>query len=340
MQKSLKKSATGMIAIMTVVMVISAFATINKAYAVDIQPPISMWMDPPQINYTTATLNVGDKFNVTVWVNAQNDTVTQQVFTWQIKVGFDPSLLVCTGAGYSAGTISQFFQGQTTIPVTPVISATDVAFGETLLSGNKTGNASLCWIEFQVGAAPNDTTPTLSSNLEFMGLPTADTFLLDPDLNAVSSLVGYNATFNYSVAAADTTPPTIGEVSTTPSGNEIQENTAVSVNATITDDPAGSGVANAILSYTVDNGTTWTNVTLTSSGTTWSGTIPGQVNGAKVSYFITAIDNAGNSANTPTGETAFSYNVIPEFTVAILIALMTLLTVAMIAYRKKLVRLP
>jgi hypothetical protein len=129
-------------------------------------------------------------------------------------------------------------------------------------------------------------------------------------------------------------------VSTTPSGNQIQQNTAVSVNVTVSDNSGGSGVANATLSYSINNGTTWTNVTMTSSGTTWSGTIPGQVNGTKVWYFITASDIAGNTANTPTGTAAFSYDVIPEFTVAILIAMMAVLAVAMIAYRKKIVRLP
>jgi hypothetical protein len=337
MQKSLKKSATGMIAIMTVVMVIFAFATINKAYAVDVQPPISMWMDPPTINYTTATLNVGDKFNVTVWVNSQNSTLDQQIFTWQIKMGFDSSVLTCTRAGYTGGTTSQFFQGMTTVPVVPVIEAAAVSFGETLLSGNKSGSGSLCWIEFEIMIAPNTTNPTISSNLNFTGLPTADTFLLDPDLNPLSSLVAYNATLNYSLPPPDTTPPTIGTVTRNPSG-DVSENQTVTVTANITDDVA---LFNATLSYTTDN-STWTNASMSNggSGSSYSGTIQGQLNGTTVWYYITAFDTAGNQASTPSAPYSASYNVIPEFAVAILLVMLTILAGAMIAYRKKLVRLP
>jgi hypothetical protein len=336
MQKSLKKSATGMIAIMTVIMVISAFAAINKAYAVDIQPPVSMWIDPPMNNFTTATTNVGDRFNVTVWINTDNGTLT--TFTWQLTIGFDSSFLTCTRAGYTAGTTSEFFQGMTTVPVQAVITNASIMTGESLMgSENKTGNASLCWLEFEIMSAPNQTTPTLSTNLNFTGAPDSDTFLLTPDLNTVVECVYYNATFNYSLPPPDTTPPTIGTVTRDPSG-PVSENATVTVTANITDDVA---VYNATLSYTTDN-STWTNASMSNggSGSLYNGTIQGYLNGTIVWYYITAFDTAGNQASTPSAPYSASYNVVPEFTAAVLLVMLTILAGAMIAYRKKLVRLP
>jgi hypothetical protein len=280
---------------------------------------------------------MGDKFNVTLWANTYQDANNSVIFTWQITVNFNASLLSATRVGYSNGSISDFFKGHSTIPVTPIITSTSASTGESLIGTDSRapGNGSLCWVEMQINQEPTGNA-TITDTLD---INNTDTFLLTGDLNEVSS-AKYSAQYNYGPAPLDVTPPTIGTVSTTPSGNQIQQNTAVSVNATISDNSGGSGVANATLSYSINNGTTWTNVTMTSSGTTWSGTIPGQVNGTKVWYFITASDNAGNSAHTPTGTAAFSYDVIPEFTVAILIAMMAVLAVAMIAYRKKIVRLP
>jgi hypothetical protein len=325
-----------MIAIMTVIMVISAFAAINNAYAVDIQPPVSMWIDPPMSNFTTATTNVGDKFNVTVWINTDNTTLV--AYTWQLTIGFDSSFLTCTRAGYTAGTTSQFFQGKTTVPVTAVITNTSIMTGESLMGdANMTGNASLCWIEFEIMNAPNENTTTLSTNMNFTGAPNSDTFLLTPDLNTVMELATYNATFNYSLPPPDTTPPTINTVTRDPSG-EVSENASVTVTADITDDVA---VYNATLSYTTDNAT-WTNASMSNvgQGNLYNGTIPGYLNGTTVWYFVTAFDTAGNQASTPSAPYSAYYNVVPEFTVAVLLVMLTILAGAVIAYRKKLVRLP
>jgi len=142
------------------------------------------------------------------------------------------------------------------------------------------------------------------------------------------------------VAPPDTTLPTISAVTRDPSGAQVSENASVTVVATITDETGGSGVKNATVFYTIDN-STYTDVAMSSNGTTWTGVIPGQVNGTKVHFNVTAYDNAGNMATLDGFDVAtYNYAVIPEFTVAILVAMFAILTVAMITYRKKLVRIP
>lgn len=338
MQKTLKRSAAGILAIMSLVIVVFAFAAVNKAYAVDLQPPVSMWIDPPINNFTTSTLSVGDKFNVTVWINTHNTTLDVPIYVWQLTIGFDASVLTCTNVSYTAGTTSQFFQGLGIVPVIPDIKNGSLLFGESLIgTAEKSGNGSLCTIEFKVLSQPNATTPTVTSNLNFTGVPIVDTFVLTSNLDNVLPFTAYNATFNYSLPPADTTPPTIGTVTRNPSG-AVSENQSVTVTANITDNV---GLKNATLSYTTNN-STWTNVAMSNggSGNSYNGTIPGQLNGTAVWYYITAFDNAGNNASTLSSPYSYSYTVIPEFTIAIVFVMLAILAGAMIVYRKKLVRLP
>jgi hypothetical protein len=339
-RKSFRKTVISVIAVMTVALVIFGFAAVNKVNAVSIQPPLSIWIDPPVLNLTTTNTHVGDKFNVTVWINDANDTFSVAVFNWQVTVGFNTTWLTWTRAGYTGTGKSQFFANLTTIPVSPVLTVNnEVQFGESLFSGGVVGNGTLCWIEFQITMAPNETTGTLTSPLEFHGAPSSDTFVLTEDVNTVSSLVVYNATVNYSLPPPDDVPPTIENVQRTPSG-DVSENQSVTVTADITDNAGGSGVANATLSYSTDN-MTWTDAAMTQNGNTWSGDVPGQLNGTRVWYKITAFDNAGNNATKyETDMTPYYYDVVPEFASAVLIIMMVALTATMIACRKRFIRLP
>ena len=334
-KKNFKKSVTSTIAIITVALAIFGVAAANKAYAVDIQPPVSMWLDPPTFNFTTGDIHVNDKFNVTVWVNTENSTV----FTWQAMVAFDPTLLTCTKAGYTGGAKSQFFEDFSPVGVAPNIKGDSVTHGETLLTGAASGNGSLFWIELQIMMEPNETIGPLNSVLSLSGAPIDETFLLDPDLIPLSLLSVYNATYSYSLPPPDTTSPTIAAPLRTPSGG-VPENGTVTIAANITDNVGGSGVINATLSYTIDN-STWTNAVMNSSGNTWTGTVPGKLNGTRVWYRITAFDGAGNNATkNENGTTPYHYDVVPEFMTAVLIVMMAGLAGAMVVYRKKFVRLP
>jgi len=152
-----------------------------------LNPPVSIWIDPPTI---TVPYIPGYKFNITVWLNTANSTVSQAVFCWQIMLTFNSTLLFCTNVGYTGGSRSQFFAGLSTIPISPTIAAGSVTHAETLIgSGSKSGNGSLCWIEFQSLVIPEKTLQT-SFTLNFTD-PNGGTFLLDPDLNTIDDVSLY-----------------------------------------------------------------------------------------------------------------------------------------------------
>jgi len=82
---------------------------------------------------------------------------------------------------------------------------------------------------------------------------------------------------------------------------------ARTVNAVITDDnPSGgaAGVDVATLHYSLDDGTTWTDVTMSGTEPNFSGDIPGQMPGAEILYYISAVDVEGLSVET--GQTFYS----------------------------------
>jgi len=100
----------------------------------------------------------------------------------------------------------------------------------------------------------------------------------------------------------DVTPPAIGTPSMSPEQPVEGEDVEISVNVTDTT----SGVIKVILSYSIDEGITWINTTMTNvSNNTYKAIIPAQAAGTTVLYKIYACDKAGNWAKSP----EYSYTV-------------------------------
>lgn len=194
MRISFKKSLANAVAIMTVAALVFGFTATRTANA-DMMQAVSIWVDPQVVNITTGG-HVGEKFNATVWTNTYVDANNSAVFTWQMTLNFNGSLLNVTRVGYTNGTTSEFFAGKATIPVTPIITSSSASTGESLIGTDSRapGNGSLCWVEMQILLEPtgNDTiTTTLDIN-------NTDTFLLNGDLNEVTS-IKYNGHYQYVV---------------------------------------------------------------------------------------------------------------------------------------------
>lgn len=83
-----------------------------------------------------------------------------------------------------------------------------------------------------------------------------------------------------------------------------QANAAVTVSATITDD---GSVASATLYYNVGGGS-FSSVTMTHAGSTYSGTIPGQAASAVVTYYLSATDDEAAVALLPSSAPAATFN--------------------------------
>lgn len=128
-----------------------------------------MWIEPSIL----ATSNLGDKFNITVWLN-----VTQKSFAWQIKLYFNSTHIRATKIGYTNGNRSAFFSEFSSMPVTPIINNEEgyILHGETLLGNveRASGYGSLIWVEFNLIQIPPQNHVTLNFSVPY-GI---DTFIL------------------------------------------------------------------------------------------------------------------------------------------------------------------
>jgi parallel beta-helix repeat protein len=130
---------------------------------------------------------------------------------------------------------------------------------------------------------------------------------------------------------ADTTPPNITAVSQNPAKGSVTWNDVVTINATVID--LASGVKRVSLAY--NNGSFWTPVNITSiSGNTWVANIPTFPQGMNVTYTITVEDNAGNIITSENLGYELGYQVIPEFTLPIMLALFVVVTCLTVAVQK------
>ncbi|UCH31552.1 MAG: hypothetical protein JSV05_08675 [Candidatus Bathyarchaeota archaeon] len=146
----------------------------------------------------------------------------------------------------------------------------------------------------------------------------------------------YGDTYDFSLVkleAIDDTPPIIGQPIQVPSG-EVLEDHPVMVAIGVTDEE--SGIQNVTLSYTLDNGSTWTNVSMVYNSTLdlYESMIPGQIKSTLVKYRVIAFDNADNMSIKDNLGECFSYHVIPENPFMLLILFVIMSFVLLISYKR------
>lgn len=137
----------------------------------------------------------------------------------------------------------------------------------------------------------------------------------------------------------DVEPPFIGAPTQEPSAN-VTIGQEVRVSAEIKDNE--TGVKNATLYYTINNGTSWTPIEMHYNSTTGLyetvNPIPAQTFGTVVQYKITAFDNADNSHTEDNAGQYYVYTVIPELApiaLAIVATAAILITIALAKTAKK-----
>jgi len=133
----------------------------------------------------------------------------------------------------------------------------------------------------------------------------------------------------------DTTPPQIGVPSQDPDPSAVEANQNVTVSVDVVDE--GVGARDVILSYSIDEGTTWTNTTMNNvSGSIYVGKIPGFEAGTQVQYKIIAYDNSGNNIVQDNAGKYYVYMVVSEFkSFIVLIVMATLVTFILTRKRKR-----
>ena len=106
-----------------------------------------------------------------------------ELYTWQVKIFFDYTLLYCTGAWYPSDHV---FAGQSMVPVTPEINNDEgyLVHGASLMGDVTpfTGNGTLCQIEFEV-------LDRGSCGLNFSEPYGGDTFLINYDGDDIPATV-------------------------------------------------------------------------------------------------------------------------------------------------------
>lgn len=201
----------------------------NSAFA----DAIFMRVEPANIE----NVAVGQSFTVNLTV-----ANVPALFTWQIMLLYNSTVLNCTGAVYP--TAGGIFAGHTIIPVVAVINNEEgsVTFGASL-SGLDivSGSGMMCQITFKVNAIG-------TSGLDFSSPYGTDTFLLDGDLNVVVS-----STENGFFSNGVTPPPARHDVAITSlsfSNNNPAQGDSVVItvvaqnNGTVSENTFGVGVSN------------------------------------------------------------------------------------------------
>ena len=131
----------------------------------------------------------------------------------------------------------------------------------------------------------------------------------------------------------DATPPTVTDVTQIPNGTGVTPADEVRVNATVTD--ATSGVKKVILNYATNN-TPFVSINMTKLvGDIYNATIPAFPLGTNVTYLIMAEDMNNNTITTEQLGFTYQYQVIPEFSSFLILALFVIMTlISVIACRK------
>ena len=309
-------------------MILFAGNTGTAKVKADLYAADAMWIEPSVLDFNAYEVDVGYRFNVTIWLNVTSDNM----FSWQFKLYYNTSQIQATNAGYSNGSYSEWALHRTgggTGAVTPVIEEDYVMLTESCTGENyvPAGTcARLAWVEFEIVAAP----PFGGSLESMLDIDNPRTWVMTPDLEYIS-ITKYPAEYHYSYK--DTIPPTIDTPIQEPADN-VQPGQEVKISVNVTD--AESGVKNVTLYYT--NNTEWYPVQMLFNETSgyWEATIPGHDADTTIKYKIEAYDNAGNCAVNDNAGEYYIYTVVPEFSsvIFVLIALMAASIVA-IKLRKK-----
>ena len=277
-------------------------------------------------NFSLSETHAGLCFNVTAWAYNVTD-----LFAHQVYLTVNDTYLNITRAWLPTWDPDYVFYGQGSIQPAPAFYDTDnnyaneaVKIGDSLLIGTPfNGSGLLAVIELEIISVPSAPLITIL-NITYP----EDTYLLDSNNDEIS-INRVNGVCSFE----DLTPPVIDAPTQVPSRENVQPNQEVKVMVNVTDD--FSGVKNVTLFYT--NDTEWFSVSMVYNETSglWEGTIPGFSIGTNVKYKIEAFDNADNKAVNDNAGEYFVYTVVPELTLVMIFALLTISSVIMAIMRRK-----
>jgi hypothetical protein len=176
----------------------------NTSFTVDAYV-CPMWVDPANVLLSSLDVSVGQRFNVTVWIN-----ITGSVYAYQIGLHYNRTQLQCTSSAFTDGTTSSYFAGHTTVSAGPTIDTSALGNGTVLAGESLLGSdfipgpksASLIWVEFQILIIPSNR--NFTSKFDISTEYSSNTYVLDPDLDNVD-ITTYDGNYQliYSVGVHD-----------------------------------------------------------------------------------------------------------------------------------------
>jgi len=148
-----------------------------------------------------------------------------------------------------------------------------------------------------------------------------------PQTKSIQILENQTLLVNFTLSK-DREAPIIKQVYREP--ENVEPNQVVKVFAEVSDE--GTGLTAVILSYSINGGIVWHNVTMKHlSGIIYMGEIPGFPAGTTVSYKVIAYDYAGNFAIEDNMGNLYTYTIISEFpTMLMPLILITLILVGLV----------
>lgn len=228
MKKFLQKS----LSTLAFILLISALFTVLPSFA----QAARIYVNPSAINYSTSTTNLGDKFNVTIWVEN-----SPPVGAWQVYMEFNDSVINVTRWFEPTWDPSYMFYTKATSPMptppTPIYRHISAGRGSVMVAASlfppppaqqpSSGTKKLCILEFMVTALP----PKLGNLTSVLGINQPNTYLLDPDGFEVSPCTKEDC--SYSLAWDPPASPHMGIYPYTvffdPYGNDVGQKFNVSL---------------------------------------------------------------------------------------------------------------
>jgi len=292
------------------------------------------WIPPTTKPYLSVEpdTNVASHLNETFDINIAINNLEEgwELIELEFKLGFNGTLLEALAA--DNGTFFESFAGS---PNGGVLYTNVVEFDYVHVDVQVLPDENGTWHEPYPNGGGVVATVQLKANSSQVATSGLDLFdILGNDTNAVE--VPFDPAQNGSYLF-DNIPPSIGTPSQEPSADNVMADEEVKVSVNVTD--VDSDVHEVILAYTLNNGTSWDDVTMSYNSTTslYEGTIPGQSLDTTVKYKITAYDNANNSATEDNAGEYYPYLVIPEFSTWLsLFVTIFLITIATILVKRKL----
>ncbi|MEM2994795.1 MAG: hypothetical protein QXI91_02100 [Candidatus Bathyarchaeia archaeon] len=232
-----KSPATKAAVLLSVVLLLLSNPLTHAIVPSEPHPANAIWIEPSTITLTD--YNIGDKFNITAYLNMTTlEEGANGITTWQVVVYYNTTYINATRVGFTGPgyTVSELFQGKTAQPATRIEPDKKRAgCGEALIGATNYVPvpvvASLCWIEFEVIALepqPVQFALNIDNSLTFVGDD-----VLPPNYYPPSGDTGlYDATVTIPVTYPLTITSTTGGTTDPAPGTHLYpEETSVNVTA-------------------------------------------------------------------------------------------------------------